>query len=51
MTGADDIDDQALDRLRREQPVLAGKLLLNLSRYLAARMRSLTIELSAALSA
>ncbi len=41
---------ETLDRLRRDDPVLAGKVLLNLSRHLCARMRSLTNELAAALS-
>ncbi len=42
---------ETLDRLHRDDPVLAGKILLNLSLHLSARMRSLTNELSAALSA
>ena len=45
------LSTEAFDQLRRNQPALAAKVLLNLSRYLAARMRSLTTELSAALSA
>ncbi|MET0508252.1 MAG: SulP family inorganic anion transporter [Burkholderiaceae bacterium] len=36
--------------LRRDHPQIAAKLLLNLSRYLSSRMRSLTNELSAALA-
>ena len=39
-----------LNRVISLDPVLAGKVLLNLSRHLCARMRSLTNELAAALS-
>ena len=45
------LSTEDFDRLRLEQPALAAKVLRNLGRYLSARMRSLTVELSAALSA
>ena len=38
----------ALDTLRARHPVLAGKLLLNMSRLLADRLRTTTEELRAA---
>jgi sulfate permease, SulP family len=38
----------ALDALRREHPALAGKLLFNISRLLADRLRTTTEELRAA---
>ena len=50
MMGQGRLTTETLDRLRRDDPVLAGKVLLNLSRHLCARMRSLTNELAAALS-
>lgn len=37
---------EALERLRREQPVLASKLLNNIALHLAARLRELTQDLS-----
>ena len=44
------LSKEDFERLRLEEPVLAGKVLLNLGIYLSARMRSMTGELSTALS-
>ena len=44
------LSKEDFERLRLEEPVLAGKVLLNLGIYLSARMRSMTGELTTALS-
>ena len=40
------LSNDALDRLRREQPVLAAKLLNNIALHLAGRLRDVTQDLS-----
>ncbi len=40
------LPNEALDRLRREQPVLAAKLLNNIALHLAVRLRGVTQDLS-----
>ena len=40
------LPNEALDRLRREQPVLAAKLLNNIALHLAGRLRGVTQDLS-----
>ncbi|MDO9406741.1 MAG: SulP family inorganic anion transporter [Polaromonas sp.] len=40
------LPNEALDRLRREQPVLAAKLLNNIALHLAGRLRDVTQDLS-----
>ncbi|WP_159589120.1 SLC26A/SulP transporter family protein [Hydrogenophaga sp. BPS33] len=41
------LPNEALDRLRREQPALAAKLLNNIALHLAGRLRGVTQDLSA----